>query len=113
MMTIMGPHQAFGNIPRSIEAAVSWVADLIQFSRENNITYVEATEDKVDEWTRHVKDCAKGFLSNEVESGMTGVNHNVKGKHKPIIVKYSGPAPGYRKRCQEVKERRYADLLLK
>lgn len=35
----------FGNIPRSIEYAVGWVADAIQWAAENNIVAIEATKE--------------------------------------------------------------------
>jgi cation diffusion facilitator CzcD-associated flavoprotein CzcO len=50
MFMIMGPHQMFGNIPRSIEYAVDWASDFIAHAVENNITYCEATEQGMDEW---------------------------------------------------------------
>lgn len=112
MMTVMGPHQAFGNIPRSIEYAAGWVADFIKFVRDNIITYAEATPEGVQEWTQHVHKCAEGLLANEIDSWMTGVNKNLKWKQKRIIARYNGPAPGYRKRCNEVAARNYSDLKL-
>ena len=51
MAMIMGPHQAFGNIPRSIEFAVDSVTRFIQYCLDNGITYTEATKKGVDEWT--------------------------------------------------------------
>ncbi|KAF2463895.1 FAD/NAD(P)-binding domain-containing protein [Lindgomyces ingoldianus] len=112
MFMIMGPHQMFGNIPRSIEYAVKWVAELIEYCRDNQITCAEATEEAVRAWTEHVHDCAKGLLATEIDSWMTGVNKNLKHKQKRTIARYNGPAPGYRKRCDEVKAREYSDLRL-
>lgn len=51
MAMIMGPHQAFGNIPRSIEFAVGSVGRFIKFCHENGITEAEATEEGVEYWT--------------------------------------------------------------
>ncbi|KAJ9634497.1 hypothetical protein H2199_008954 [Coniosporium tulheliwenetii] len=105
MFMIMGPHQMFGNIPRSIEYAVNWVADFIEYCRDNGIIYAEATEEGVKAWTEHVHSCATNLLANEVDSWMTGVNKNLKHKQKRTIARYNGPAPGYRRRCDEVKAR--------
>ncbi|KAJ3455827.1 hypothetical protein MRS44_017309 [Fusarium solani] len=113
MFMIMGPHQMFGNIPRSIEYAVDWVAEFMRHARDTNITYVEATEKGMDEWTEHVHDCGKGLLANEVDSWMTGVNKNLAHKQKRSMTRYNGPAPGYRKRCDEVKARGYSDFVIK
>lgn len=51
MTMIMGPHQAFGNIPRSIEFAVDSVGRCIKHCRDNDITLFEATDEGVDYWT--------------------------------------------------------------
>jgi hypothetical protein len=108
----MGPHQMFGNIPRSIEFAVGWVADLIEWAVNNNVTIIEATEAGKQAWTKHVHECAVGFLANEVDSWMTGVNRNVAGKQQRSIARYNGPAAGYRSRCDDVKVRGYTDFRL-
>ncbi|PSN67423.1 FAD/NAD(P)-binding domain-containing protein [Corynespora cassiicola Philippines] len=112
MFMIMGPHQMFGNIPRSIEYAVGWVADLIQYCANNGIARVEATEEGVKWWTDHVHQCAIGLLANEVDSWMTGVNKNVAGKQKRSIARYNGPASGYRRRCEDIKSQNYAAFKL-
>jgi cation diffusion facilitator CzcD-associated flavoprotein CzcO len=113
MFMIMGPHQMFGNIPRSIEYAVDWVAEAIEYFSENNITSVEATDQGVENWTEHVHECGKGLLANDVDSWMTGVNKNVAGKQKRSMTRYNGPATGYRERCDAVKSRDYSDFVLK
>ncbi|KAK1635591.1 phenylacetone monooxygenase [Colletotrichum phormii] len=112
MFMVMGPHQMFGNIPRSIEYAVEWVADFIRYARDNNITSVEATDEGMRMWTDHVWKCGEGLLANEVDSWMTGVNKNLAHKQKRSMTRYNGPAPGYRKRCDEVKARNYSDFVL-
>ncbi|KAK4502004.1 hypothetical protein PRZ48_007815 [Zasmidium cellare] len=110
MMMVMGPHQMFGNIPRSIEYAVNWIGTFIEYCAKNDITRVEAKQEKVDEWTQHVFDCAQGLLANEIDSWMTGVNTNVKGKQHRIIARYQGPGPGFRKRILDVAARNYEDM---
>ncbi|KAK0624230.1 hypothetical protein B0T14DRAFT_536772 [Immersiella caudata] len=112
MFMIMGPHQMFGNIPRSIEYAVDWVADFIEWARDNKITFVQPTQRKMDAWYKHVEKLGEGLLANEVDSWMTGVNKNVKTKQKRSLTRYNGPAPGYRKECDAVKARNYSDFVL-
>lgn len=51
MGMIMGPHQAFGNIPRSIEFAVDSVARFIKYCVDTGVTYAEPTQERVDYWT--------------------------------------------------------------
>jgi cation diffusion facilitator CzcD-associated flavoprotein CzcO len=112
MMMLMGPHTALGNIPRSIEYSVDWVTGLIRFARDSGLTRVEATAAGVASWTDHVKALGVGLLSNEVNSWMTGINSNVEGKQTRIVARYSGSAPAYRARCDEVAARDYDELRL-
>jgi cation diffusion facilitator CzcD-associated flavoprotein CzcO len=112
MMMLMGPHTALGNIPRSIEYNVDWVTRLIGFMRERNLTRAEATPAGVASWTDHVRSLGVGLLSNEVNSWMTGINSNVEGKQTRIIARYSGSAPAYRARCDEVAANGYQEMAL-
>jgi len=112
MMMLMGPHTALGNIPRSIEYSVDWVTGLVRFARDKGLTRLEATPKGVESWTDHVKALGVGLLSNEVDSWMTGINRNVEGKNVRIIARYSGSAPAYRARCDEVAANGYSELRL-
>ena len=112
MMMLMGPHTALGNIPRSIEYSVDWVTKLIRFAQEKNLTRLAATAEGVASWTDHVKALGVGLLSNEVNSWMTGINSNVEGKQTRIVARYSGSAPAYRARCDEVAAKGYEELRL-
>jgi hypothetical protein len=112
MMMLMGPHTALGNIPRSIEYNVDWVTGLIRFARGSGLTRLEATAAGVTSWTDHVKALGVGLLSNEVNSWMTGINSNVEGKQTRIVARYSGSAPAYRARCDEVAAKHYDELML-
>ena len=112
MTMLMGPHTALGNIPRSIEYNVDWVTGLLRYARENDLTRVEATADGVTEWTDHVRALGVGLLSNEVNSWMTGYNSNIEGKQTRIVARYSGSAPAYRARCDEVAANGYRELAL-
>jgi cation diffusion facilitator CzcD-associated flavoprotein CzcO len=112
MMMLMGPHTALGNIPRSIEYSVDWVTGLVRFARDNGLTRLEATAAGVQSWTDHVKALGVGLLSNEVDSWMTGINSNVEGKQTRIVARYSGSAPAYRARCDEVAANGYDELAI-
>jgi cation diffusion facilitator CzcD-associated flavoprotein CzcO len=112
MMMLMGPHTALGNIPRSIEYSVDWVTGLIRFAHAKGLTRLEATAAGVESWTDHVKALGAGLLSNEVDSWMTGINRNVEGKSTRIVARYSGSAPAYRAKCDEVAARGYDELKL-
>jgi cation diffusion facilitator CzcD-associated flavoprotein CzcO len=112
MLMLMGPHTALGNIPRSIEYSVDWVTGLIMFAMKRGLTRLEATPEGVKSWTDHVKALGEGMLSNEVDSWMTGINSNVEGKQTRIVARYSGSAPAYRARCDEVAAKGYTELRL-
>jgi cation diffusion facilitator CzcD-associated flavoprotein CzcO len=112
MMMLMGPHTALGNIPRSIEYSVDWVTGLMRFAQANRLTRCEATADGVASWTDHVKALGVGLLSNEIDSWMTGINRNVEGKESRIVARYSGSAPAYRAKCDEVAAKGYDELRL-
>ncbi len=112
MLMLMGPHTALGNIPRSIEYSVDWVTGLMLFARDKGLTRLEATPAGVESWTDHVKTLGVGLLSNEVDSWMTGINRNVEGKNVRIVARYSGSAPAYRARCDEVAANGYSELRL-
>nr|WP_155262318.1 NAD(P)/FAD-dependent oxidoreductase [Bradyrhizobium sp. BR2003] len=112
MMMLMGPHTALGNIPRSIEYSVDWVTGLIRFAQQRGLTFLDATPEGTADWTEHVKALGVGLLSNEVDSWMTGINRNVEGKQTRIVARYSGSAPAYRARCDEVAAKGYAELRL-
>ena len=110
MFMIMGPHAALGNNPRSIEYNVEWITNLLKHMSDNCFLEAEAKEDAVAQWNKFVHEKAEGLLTNEVDSWMTGVNMNVDGKQERSIVRYSGTAPEYRKRCNEVTIGKYQEL---
>jgi cation diffusion facilitator CzcD-associated flavoprotein CzcO len=112
MFMVMGPHTALGNIPRSIEYNVEWVTGIIRHMVAHGLTRAECRPEGVKAWTDHVKGLGEGLLSNEVDSWMTGINRNVEGKQTRIIARYSGSAPAYRARCDEVAAQGYREVSL-
>ena len=64
MFMSMGPHQAYGNIPRSIEFAVGWIAECIEYCLKHDITYIEATDEKVSRSKHeHLKNSRQRFMA--------------------------------------------------
>jgi cation diffusion facilitator CzcD-associated flavoprotein CzcO len=110
MFMIMGPHAALGNNPRSIEYNVEWIRDLIRYMQDRGLTVSEARPGSVAEWHAFVEEKADGLLANEIDSWMTGVNMNVEGKQTRTIVRYSGTAPEYRAKCNDVAAGGYREL---
>jgi len=112
MFMILGPHAALGNNPRSIEHNVEWIGNFLDYMRKNNLNGAEATTSSVDEWHELVSGKAESLLSNEVDSWMTGVNLNVEGKQTRTVVRYTGTAPEYRARCDDVAKNNFRELHL-
>jgi cation diffusion facilitator CzcD-associated flavoprotein CzcO len=112
MFMVMGPHTALGNIPRSIEYNVEWVTAAIGYMREHGLTRAECRPEGVKDWTEHVVALGESLLSNEVDSWMTGINRNVEGKTVRTVARYSGSAPAYRARCDEVAAHGYREMSL-
>ncbi|KAI1206948.1 putative flavoprotein [Annulohypoxylon truncatum] len=110
MFMVLGPHQPFGNGTRSLENAVNVVCDMLQHMFDHDYTYVEPKPESIKAWGEHVVDCSKGLLGNEIDSWMTGVNTNVKGKQERNIARYLGNVVGYRKRCSDCAESGWKDL---
>jgi len=69
---------------------VDWIANCIEYMEANHISRIEPKGKGMQEWTEHVHEISKGFLSNTVASWMTGVNKNVAGRQKLIVARYNG-----------------------
>ena len=70
---VMGPHQAFGNNPRSIEYAVEWITEAIRYFEDQGITYVEARREGVEKWNKRKHYHLQTYtLWNVADSGLTG-----------------------------------------
>ena len=112
MFMVMGPHTALGNIPRSIEYNVDWITQLIRFMRDHKLTRAACRPEGVKHWTDHVVALGESLLSSEVDSWMTGINRNVAGKSVRTVARYSGSAPAYRARCDQVAADNYRAMAL-
>ena len=112
MFMILGPHAALGNNPRSIEHNVEWIGNFLDYMRKNNLNGAEAPISAVEEWHGLVSGKAESLLSNEVDSWMTGINLNVEGKQTRTVVRYTGTAPEYRARCDDVAKNKFKELHL-
>ena len=110
LLMVMGPMCALGNIPRSIEYNVDWVAGLLRHLRDHGRTRVEARPESVQGWMEIVRAASIGLLSNEVDSWMTGVNRNVEGKSERVLARYSGTGPDFRARADAVAAGGYREL---
>jgi cation diffusion facilitator CzcD-associated flavoprotein CzcO len=112
MLMVMGPHAGLGNFPRAVEYTADWVTGLIRFAHERGLTRIEASAAGATAWTDHVIASSEGLLFTEVDSWMTGINRNVKGKQVRRIMRYSGGHPKFRERCDAVAAAGYRELSL-
>ena len=112
MFMLLGPHAALGNIPRSIEFNVDWVTRLLRHMQASGLTRAEATPEAMARWMDHVMEVARGLLSMEVDSWMTGVNVNVEGRQVRRVARYTGSAPTYRAWADDIAARGYTGLAL-
>jgi cation diffusion facilitator CzcD-associated flavoprotein CzcO len=114
LLTLVGPHNAatFCNIPRCIEQNVDWVTDLLRYMRERNYTRVEPSAEAERAWTEHVHELASRMLFTKVDSWFMGINSNLPGKQKRTFLLYSGGAPAYREKCDEVVAKGYEGFVL-
>lgn len=111
MFMVLGPHQPFGNTTRNIEHTVEVICNMLQHCVENGYTCMEPTEDAADKWTAHVLDGNKDALVYEVDSWMSGINTNVKGKSVRKAVRYNGSAMEFRRRCEECRVSGYPGFI--
>lgn len=112
MLMVMGPHQVFGNIPRSIEFAVDWISNFIDFCVSQGIVYADASDEATTGWMAHLATAAPAMLMDEVDSWLTSTNANVNQRRKRRVLRYRGAAPEYRRRAQEVANSMYQGLVL-
>jgi len=114
LFTLVGPHNAatFCNIPRCIEQNVEWVTALLSYMRERHYRRVAATPEAEAQWTEHVFALAERMLFTKVDSWFMGINRNLPNKRTRTFLLYSGGAPAYRERCDEVAAKDYEGFLL-
>jgi cation diffusion facilitator CzcD-associated flavoprotein CzcO len=114
LFTLVGPHNAatFCNIPRCIEQNVEWVTDFVAYIREHGIARVNAEVAAQDAWMAHVIEANDKLLLNKTDSWFTGINRNLAHKQTRKVLLYSGGAPAYRERCEEVAANGYAGFEL-
>jgi cation diffusion facilitator CzcD-associated flavoprotein CzcO len=111
-MMLAGPHMALGNAPRGIEYGVEWISNLLRYATRSGISRIAATSESMRSWTSYVRGLGTELLASKIDSWMTGVNKNVAGKTQRSVVRFNGPAPEYRKKCDEVAASQYQQLEL-
>ncbi len=107
LMMIAGPQgaSASSNFPRSIEQAVNFLSELLEFSLAKGATRIEAAPEAEEEWTQHVQDMFARFLLRKGKGWITGYNSNVEGRESGVqrYGVYNGGAPKYHARLEAVR----------
>jgi cation diffusion facilitator CzcD-associated flavoprotein CzcO len=108
---ITGPESpsVLGNMPVAIEQHVEWVADCIEYLRNNGVDEIEASVEAEEEWSKHCREMAESTLYTKTESWYTG--SNIEGKPRGFLIYVGGYGP-YRKICEEVAENGYQGFKL-
>jgi cyclohexanone monooxygenase len=106
MFTITGPGSpsTLGNMVVSIEQHIEWVADLLVYMRDRQLTKVDADAKFEAEWAEHVTDVAETTVYPKASSWYMGAN--IPGKRR-VFLPYIGGIGHYRKLCDEVARKGY------
>ena len=109
--TITGPGSpsVLSNMIVSIEQHADWIADCIEYLRNNGRTAIEATVEAQDEWVQHVNEVGHLTLYPQANSWYMGAN--IPGKPR-IFMPYIGGVGVYRQKCDEVAAKGYEGFRL-
>jgi cation diffusion facilitator CzcD-associated flavoprotein CzcO len=108
--TITGPGSpsVLSNMVPSIEQHVNWIADCIQYLRDQGLHRIEAQADAEEAWVAHVNEVASQTLYTTCNSWYLGAN--VPGKPR-VFMPYLG-FPPYVEKCSEVAAKGYEGFAL-
>ena len=106
LFTITGPGSpsVLSNMVPAIEQHVNWIADCIDYLRDQGFARIEATEAAELEWVAHVNEVADQTLYPDCNSWYVGTN--IPGKPR-VFMPYLGYAP-YVEKCNEVAGKGYS-----
>jgi len=110
---VLGPHNpaTFCNITRCVESNVDWIANCIQYMREQGYRRIEATREAEEAWTEQCYASVKGTLLDEMQDSWFFGNHNAELK-APRFLMYFGGVPEYRRIFGETAARGYPGFRL-
>jgi cyclohexanone monooxygenase len=111
MFIITGPGSpsVMSNMVVSIEQHVDWIADCLEYLRDQHVATIEATGDAEDAWGAHVTEVANATLFPLANSWYMGAN--VPGKPR-VYLPYIGGVGVYRQKCDEIAARDYEGFAL-
>jgi cation diffusion facilitator CzcD-associated flavoprotein CzcO len=106
LLTVTGPGSpsVFTNMLPSIEQHVEWIADCLNYVRENNYSAIEAEHVAENAWWSHCQEVVTKGLKSTTNSWYLGAN--VAGKAR-VFMPYFGGFPAYCAKCDEVVANNY------
>jgi cation diffusion facilitator CzcD-associated flavoprotein CzcO len=106
LLFVYGPQSpnAFCNGPTCAEVQGDWVARLLDYLRERNLTRIEATIPAEEAWRAQVLAVADTTLFPRADSWYLGAN--IPGKRREMLI-FAGGLPAYIAKCNENAERGY------
>jgi cyclohexanone monooxygenase len=113
LFTITGPGSpsVLSNMIVSIEQHVDWIADLITYMDQQQLSTIEPTVEAEDEWIAHVNEVAAGTMFTAPSCNSWYLGANIPGKPR-IFMPYVGGVGEYRKKCDEVAAKGYEGFVL-
>jgi len=111
LFTITGPGSpsVLSNMIVSIEQHADWIADCVDYLRQQGRAAIEATVEAEDEWVQHVNEVGHLTLYPLANSWYMGAN--IPGKPR-IFMPYIGGVGVYRQKCDEVAAKGYEGFRL-
>ena len=109
MLTGPGSPSVLTNMPVAIEQHIEWVADFIDWMRNQGLETAEPEPQAEKDWDAHVQEEANKTLYMQANSWYLGAN--IPGKPR-VFMPYTGGMGAYRKRCNEIAESGYEGFVL-
>jgi cation diffusion facilitator CzcD-associated flavoprotein CzcO len=111
MFIITGPQSvaALTNQPPAIEHQVNWITECIEYLENNNLRYIEANQESIDEWVKLSSYIAEQTLFTEADSWYIGAN--IPGKTR-VFLPFLGGFPDFQDRVENIAENDYEGFKL-
>ena len=109
MITGPGSPSVLANMPVAIEQHIEWIADFLEYLREQGIETAEADLDAETSWGSHVNEIGEGTLYMLANSWYLGAN--IPGKPR-VFMPYADGLGTYRERCNEIADSCYEGFIL-
>ena len=109
MITGPGSPSVLSNMPVAIEQHIEWIADFLEYLREQGIETAEADLDAETAWGSHVNEIGERTLYMLANSWYLGAN--IPGKPR-VFMPYAGGLGTYRERCNEIADNCYEGFIL-